>query len=122
MILKLSELDARFIVRDPTAGDSGGWRDVGTSVIGIGAVEPDGVWFLCPKCFRENSGPIGTHMVICWFVGRVTDDVTPKPGRWNPVGTDIDNLTFVGPGATSVHIQGGCGAHFHVTNGTIDGA
>ena len=21
---------------------------------------------LCPKCFAENGGPVGTHSVICW--------------------------------------------------------
>ena len=80
--------------------------------------EADGLFFLCPKCFTENGGDIGTHCVICWFEGKVPDEVCPKPGRWNPVGTGIDDLSFV-PGAKShsVLLMGGCNWHGFVTNG-----
>ncbi len=78
----------------------------------------DGVWFLCPKCFAANGGPIGTHMVGCYFVGRVPDWLEPGPGRWNPSGSGLDDLTFVPPGAVSVHLTGGgCGWHGFVTDG-----
>ena len=79
-----------------------------------------GVWFLCPKCYLANNGPIGTHRVICWFYGRVTDDVEPKPGRWlpGPKSTGLDNLTFVPHVlSNSVLLTGGCHAHFFVTDG-----
>lgn len=79
--------------------------------------EADGVQFLCPKCFAANGGPVGTHLVICWFVGRVPDDETPGPGRWVPSGTGIDDLTFIGPNAASVLLQGGCGWHGFVRDG-----
>lgn len=82
--------------------------------------EADGIIFLCPKCFATNAGPIGTHSVICWFVGKVPDDRVPKPGRWNPQGTGIDDLTFVPPGATSVLLTAGCGWHGFVTNGSAE--
>jgi len=72
--------------------------------------EADGVSFLCPKCFPG-------HSVICWFTGKVPDDAKPSPGRWNPSGTSIDNLTFVGPGAASVELLGGCLWHGAVVNG-----
>lgn len=83
--------------------------------------EADGVMFLCPKCFAEDPpGPVGTHAVICWFAGKVPDDVDPKPGRWTPSGTGLSDLTFV-PGeptrAVSVQINGGCEAHFNVVGG-----
>lgn len=81
--------------------------------------EADGVWFLCPKCFAANGGSVGTHSVICWFVGKVSDDVEPKPGRWTPTGTGLLDLTFV-PSAGRSHsvlLTGGCTAHFFVTNG-----
>lgn len=81
--------------------------------------EADGVWFLCPKCCSENGGRVGTHAVICWFVGKVSDDVDPKPGRWTPTGTDLSDLTFV-PSAgrsNSVLLTGGCGWHGFVVNG-----
>ncbi len=81
--------------------------------------EADGLWFLCPKCFAANSGPVGTHAVICWFVGRVPDDVEPKPGRWTPMGTGLSDLTFV-PSAgrsNSVLLTGGCRWHGFVKDG-----
>jgi hypothetical protein len=81
--------------------------------------EADGVWFLCPKCFAQNSGPVGTHVVICWFVGKVPDDVDPKPGRWTPTGTGLSDLTFV-PSAGRSHsvlLTGGCKWHGFVSNG-----
>lgn len=88
----------------------------------VGALqEADGVIFLCPKCFAENNGPAGTHSVICWFVGKVPDDLHPIPGRWNPSGSGLDDLTFVGPGAASVLLTGaGCGWHGFVRNGSAD--
>lgn len=79
--------------------------------------EADGVIFLCPKCFETNKGRIGTHCIICWFVGRVGDDVVPKPGRWNPSGTGYDDLTFVPPGNVSVLLTSGCGWHGLIENG-----
>lgn len=85
--------------------------------------EADGVSFLCPVCFAANgNSKIGTHTGICWFRGRVSDSRMPGPGRWNPTGTIIDDLSFVGPGPKSVQIIGGCNAHFHVTNGQIENA
>lgn len=80
--------------------------------------EADGILFLCPVCFQKNNGPVGTHSMICWFTGKVQDDVHPKPGRWTPAGT-LETLTFVGPGLTSVEQKGGCNCHFHIDNGEI---
>lgn len=81
--------------------------------------EADGVFFLCPKCFAANGGRRGTHGVLCWFVGKVPGDVEPKPGRWNPSGTGLDDLTFVEPGAFSVLLTGaeGCKWHGYVSKG-----
>jgi hypothetical protein len=81
--------------------------------------EAHGVMFLCPKCYATNGGEVGTHHVLCWFVGKVPDDADPKPGRWNPSGTGIDDLTFVGPGAASVLLtsEEGCQWHGFVNNG-----
>lgn len=82
--------------------------------------EADGVFFLCPKCFETNGNSnVGTHGCICWFRGRVPDSQTPGPGRWNPQGTSIDDLSLVPPGMPSVQLNGGCNAHFNVTNGQI---
>ncbi len=79
--------------------------------------EAHGIFFLCPKCYAENKGPIGTHQVGCWFVGRVPPEATPGPGRWNPRGTGYDDLTFVPPGAYSVQLTSGCMWHGFVING-----
>jgi hypothetical protein len=80
--------------------------------------EADGVFFLCPKCFAANNGPVGTHGVICWFEGKVPDDAVPGPGRWNPIGTSLDDLTFVpGKKSHSVALIGGCAWHGFVASG-----
>jgi hypothetical protein len=77
-----------------------------------------GVMFLCPKCYAEHGGPVGTHRVICWFAGRgVPDSATPGPGRWEPGGVTLEDLSFVGPAAASVALSGGCGWHGFIRNG-----
>ena len=85
--------------------------------------EAQGVSFLCPKCFVENGGSVGTHQVWCWFRGRgVPDDYNPKPGRWTPQGTGYDDLTFVPgdpPMPVSVQITSGCMWHGHVNHGEV---
>lgn len=79
--------------------------------------DADGVSFLCPGCWIKNSGPVGTDTVICWFKGKVPEKLSPSPGRWNPSGTGLDDLTFIGPGAYSVGHP-----HFHgyVENGEVN--
>ena len=79
--------------------------------------EADGIQFLCPKCFAKNGGPRGTHQVLCWRP-RVPAGVQPGPGRWEVVGTSFDDYSLVA-GSSSVALQGGCAAHFFVTNGQI---
>lgn len=83
--------------------------------------EADGVQFLCPLCFDKNQGIVGTHSVLCWFVGKVPDHIDPKPGRWTPQGNGLDDLTFVPgdpPRAVSVALTGeGCPWHGFVRNG-----
>jgi hypothetical protein len=105
--VRLRDLDASFLKR----------LDEGSMQHDVPRAEADGIIFLCPKCFVTNGGAIGTHSVICWFVGRVPDSEIPGPGRWNPSGVGIDDLTFVGPGATSVLLTRGCAWHGHVVSG-----
>lgn len=112
MKIPLSELEAQF-------------RTIGTNDAGEKVYKPvdsiddaQGVWFLCPLCFEKNHGPVGTHLVGCWFNGRgVPADETPGPGRWNPSGTGLHDLTFVPPGAVSVLLTGGCGWHGFIVKG-----
>ena len=81
----------------------------------------DGIRFLCPKCFVANKGPVGTHSIICWKP-QVPQTIFPTPGRWNIVGTSVDNLSLVA-GSSSVLLQGeGCKAHFFIRNGNVEAA
>ena len=77
-----------------------------------------GVMFLCPACFAENRGPVGTHGVMCWSP-RVSQDYVPRPGRWKLVGVSIDDLSLVAGSSSVLLTGGGCGAHFFVTEGRI---
>ena len=112
--MRLRDLDGRLLKATPD-----GSVDVDT------LVEADGVMFQCPLCsagkpVSEEDGRrfvVGAHYVLCWFVGRVPDDFDPKPGRWHPSGTGLDDLRFVGPGAASVLLTSGCGWHGFVRNG-----
>lgn len=112
--IALRDLEAYFVrYESPT-----GWRHVDH------LAEATGLHMLCPKCFTFNAGPVGTHAVLCWFRGRgVPDEMDPKPGRWTPSGSSLDDLTFV-PGdppiSVSVLLTGGCGWHGHVRNGAVD--
>lgn len=101
----LRQLEATFIalVNDPSRE---GWRE---DVATLDAAQ--GIRFLCPRCYRANGGPIGTHSILCWFAGRGVPSTTmPGPGRWIPnPGAVIETLTFIGPNAASVQ----SGKHWH---------
>ena len=107
------ELEAKFIKYIPPGEGYpyGGHKYVDT------LAESDGIWFLCPKCFQAKGDNIGVHGMICWFTGKVPKDAEPGPGRWNPSGTGLDDLSFTGPGAYSVKLEGGCDWHGFVENG-----
>ena len=106
----LRELEAKFLRIDSTDPQTMEYVDA------IG--DADGVIFLCPKCYDDNRGPVGTHSVICWSP-KVGQEHVPRPGRWNLTGTGLDDLTLVA-GSSSVALQGSdCQAHFFVRNGRI---
>lgn len=88
--------------------------------------DAQGVEFLCPKCFADNNGPVGTHMVMLWSRSRgVPDDATPGPGRWTLHGTSYADLTVHGDpvgNPRSVQLNGGCGWHGFITNGEVTNA
>lgn len=108
--MKLSELEPRFMrVAEPGRL----WQEVDT------LAEAQGVQFLCPKCFEANGGAVGTHSVLCWFLGRgVLDDEDPKPGRWEPVGTGLQDLSLRA-GSSSILLTSGCCWHGYVTDGEV---
>jgi hypothetical protein len=106
--VKLTELEPQFLkIESDTL-----FRHVDT----IG--EADGIAFVCPLCLRNQqmSRP-GVHSVICWQP-RVPQTIPPTPGRWSFSGTGYEDLTLTA-GSSSILLQGGCGAHFWITNGEI---
>jgi len=79
-----------------------------------------GVFFLCPKCFAANNGPVGTHGLYVFFSGcGVPEDFSlnreKQPVRLEVSGGGLEDLTL----APSILIQGGCGWHGFVRNGQI---
>lgn len=119
--LSLFKLQARFIkliLSEPTEH----WPQGRPDHMHVATLaEAHGVEFLCPLCFTKNKGSIGTHWVGCWFVGKVPFWIEPGPGRWNPSGTGLADLTFVPPGATSVKLMQGCRWHGHIEKGMANG-
>jgi hypothetical protein len=84
----------------------------------VAIADAQGVWFLCPKCFLENGSQAeGVHSVLCWTPG-VPPSLSPGPGRWEILGTGIDDLTLRAS-SSSVQITSGCMAHFFVTDGDV---
>jgi Family of unknown function (DUF6527) len=82
--------------------------------------EAQGIWFLCPKCFADNSGPVGTHRCNVTFAGRGVPDhlgshnEANQPSRWTVAGTEFANLTL----SPSIALSGGgCAWHGWITNG-----
>lgn len=106
--MNLTQLSPQFI----KYVSPGRHQDVG------GLHEAHGIVFLCPKCYKANGGPVGTHSVMVWFKNKgVPDAEEPKPGRWSVVGgTGYANLSL-GP---SIQISTGCQWHGWVTNGSAD--
>lgn len=62
--------------------------------------EADQVSFLCPLCFANNKGDVGTHGVMVTFAGRNVPDCAGsrnadgKPTRWEASGTNINDLVL----------------------------
>jgi len=80
--------------------------------------EADGIWFVCPLCYKNNKNSvIGTHYVVCWCPN-VPQTTSPIPGRWKINGNDFNDLTLIA-GSSSVLLTIGCKAHFFITNGEI---
>ncbi len=105
--MKLTDLDPQFLKRL----DANSWQNVDNKA------EATGIRFLCPKCFKANNGSTGTHSIICWDP-TVPQDTRPTPGRWSMDGSSFDDLTLRA-GSSSIKLEGGCEAHFYITNGEI---
>lgn len=131
--MKLTDLEARFLDHRVGIAEEYHGRPLPDGTTQWGGFEidvlhkqmefvgADGVEFLCPKCFADNGGPKGTHMVWVFFRhGNAPDSVMTKndkgqPVRWEAHGTGLDDLTL----SPSILILGGCAWHGFVTNGEI---
>lgn len=80
--------------------------------------EADGVQFLCPVCFMQNQGRVGTHSIICWRP-HVSQEVPPTPGRWEFKGTGYGDLTLFAGSSSILLRTSPCKAHFFVENGEV---
>lgn len=108
--MKLLELEPTFLRYEPKDG-----RDIFVMVDSIS--EAQGVKFLCPKCWKANNGPIGTHAVICWNP-TIPQTVPPQPGRWSLVGTGLHDLSLVAA-SSSILLTAGCMWHGYIKNGEV---
>lgn len=82
--------------------------------------DADGIRFLCPVCYEQNKGSIGTHSIICWQP-HIPQTYSPKPGRWKFLGTSFNDLTLQA-GSSSILLTSGCNAHFYIRNGQVTNA
>jgi hypothetical protein len=111
--MRLTELEASFLKSSLTEDGHYRWKLVNT------IYEADGIFFLCPACFKVNGGVVGTHAVICWDP-TVAEHVHPRPGRWDLVGDSLQDLTLVGVGgSSSIQLQGRCKWHGFIRNGEV---
>lgn len=53
-----------------------------------------GIKFLCPFHFNENSGKVGTHQVLVWFSDRGVPPSAEPHYRWKVSGTGYDDLSI----------------------------
>src|SRR5438270_304458 len=81
--------------------------------------EADGLWLLCPLCFKNNNGKIGTHSISCWKLNIPQSDDLTGPGRWDLCGTGFNDLSLRGAETSSVLLTQRCKAHFSIVNGDI---
>lgn len=76
--------------------------------------DAQGILFLCPLCFQQNNGSVGTHTVQVTFDGRGvesgqgTHNSAGKATRWRvDAGTGLDDLQL----SPSILLEFGCGWH-----------
>jgi hypothetical protein len=131
--MRLSDLKPRFYKHSVEPAGKGHGRPLPDGTIQWGGfpvdtfsvveniADADRVSFLCPKCFSDNGGEVGTHRIAVDFIGRGTPDDAcmhndqGQPVRWSFQGSSLEDLTL-GP---SIAIIGGCAWHGFVEQGGI---
>lgn len=95
--MKLSDLEAQFVRRT-----DGGFQRVDS------IAEAEGLFFICPGCFKKLGTKVGAHSLLVW-THVVPAGINPGPGRWSFKGTGIHDLTVdVAPGQKYRSIDAGC--------------
>jgi hypothetical protein len=131
--MRLSDLKPRFYKHSVEPAGKGHGRPLPDGTIQWGGfpvdtfsvveniADADRVSFLCPKCFSDNGGKVGTHRVAIDFIGRGTPDDARmhndhgQPVRWSFQGSSLEDLTL-GPSILILH---GCAWHGFVEQGGI---
>lgn len=109
--MKLSDLEPSFL----TVIEPGKVHQMTSDLVDLTHGRAQGIRFLCPKCFEENGGAVGTHGVQCWFRDADVPEIEePKP-RWGMSGSSFADLTL----SPSILLTSGCGWHGFVTAGAI---
>jgi len=111
--MRLSLLEPEFVRLKE--GSGGGFQIVPT------VAEAQGLWFVCPLCFRNRGETTrGCHHILCWSRSAgVPDEITPGPGRWRLVGTGLQDVTLECEQgqSRSILLTSGCQWHGYITNG-----
>lgn len=137
--MRLTELDPTFVryetrieTWDVVVGDHETWHDRGCPTesrtgpreyaIPVATLtEAQGLRLLCPMCFGENGGPVGTHALEVTFHDRGAADEqgshgrSGTPSRWYVSGVSYADLTL----QPSIDLTPGCRWHGHITNGEV---
>jgi hypothetical protein len=110
--MRLSDLKPRFYKHSVEPAGKGHGRPLPDGTIQWGGfpvdtfsvveniADADRVSFLCPKCFSDNGGKVGTHRVAIDFIGRGTPDDARmhndhgQPVRWSFQGSSLEDLTL----------------------------
>lgn len=105
--MRLAELEPRFVRREIREGG----REVLVTV--ETPAEADGLWFVCPGCYKAKGGRRGCHSILC-YKPEIPMEAGQGPGRWPMSGTGFDDLTLT----PSIQLLGAtCQWHGFITNG-----
>jgi hypothetical protein len=137
--VRLSILEPNFVryedrieTWDRVIGDEKTWRERGCPIEPVTGprehritvptlAEAQGIHFLCPKCYTENNGATGTHLVEVTFEGKGAlphqgiHGSGGSPTRWNVSGTNFEDLSTT----PSILCIGGCAWHGYITSGEV---
>ena len=97
--MRLTDLEPQFVryedrveEREFVDGDEATWRERGCPtvkrtlpcqyIIPVATLaEAQGIHFLCPVCFQQNGGAVGTHLCSVTFEGRGAQDHHGSHGK-----------------------------------------